>query len=380
MKNFIAGKYKKQFRNKESEYQSFSPSLINRDFDWHDKKIDVLLEQATRLLGELNAYSHLVPDVDFFIQMNVVREATKSSMIEGTRTGIDEAVLPREEIDPEKRDDWDEVQNYISALNSAISELKTLPLSMRLIRETHKKLLSGVRGERKNPGEIRQSQNWIGGSSLSDAFFIPPSHEEIPDLLTDIEKFWHNKSLHLPLVIKMGIIHYQFETIHPFLDGNGRVGRLLIALQLVESKILTAPTLYLSAFFEKNRSSYYDSLSMVRQNNDLEQWIKFFLNGIIDTASDSINTFKNIIDLRLRYEQKILSLGVRAKNAQKLINYMFSRPIVSSKSVQENVKIGLNTSNRLLKSLIDLQILEEVTGYSRNRLYVLRDYLNLFKK
>jgi len=301
-------------------------------------------------------------------------------MIEGTRTGIDEAVLPREEIDPEKRDDWEEVQNYISALNFAISELKTLPLSMRLIRETHKKLLSGVRGERKNPGEIRQSQNWIGGSSLSDAFFIPPSQEELPDLLTDIEKFWHNKSLHLPLVIKMGIIHYQFETIHPFLDGNGRVGRLLIALQLVESKILTAPTLYLSAFFEKNRSSYYDSLSMVRQNNDLEQWIKFFLNGIIDTASDSINTFKNIIDLRLRYEQKILSLGVRAKNAQKLINYMFSRPIVSSKSVQKNVKIGLNTSNRLLKSLIDLQILEEVTGYSRNRLYVLRDYLNLFQK
>ena len=186
--------------------------------------------------------------------------------------------------------------------------------------------------------------------------------------------------MHLPIVIKIGIIHYQLETIHPFLDGNGRVGRLLIALQLVESKILIAPTLYLSAFFEKNKSSYYDSLSMVRQNNDLEQWIKFFLNGIIDSASDCINTFKNIIDLRLRYEQKILSLGVRAKNAQKLINYMFLQPIVSSKLVQENVKIGLNTSNRLLKSLIDLQILEEVTGHSRNRLYVLRDYLNLFKK
>lgn len=380
MKNFIAGKYKRQLGDKESEYQSFSPSLINRDFDWHDKKIDVLLEQATRLLGELNAYSHLVPNVDFFIQMNVVREATRSSMIDGARIDIDEAVLPREEISPEKRDDWEEVQNYISALNFAIAELKTLPLNMRLLAEVHKKLFSGTRGERKNPGEIRQIQNWIGGSSLSDAFFIPPSYQELPDLLTDIEKFWHNKSLHLPIVIKIGIIHYQLETIHPFLDGNGRVGRLLIALQLVESKILIAPTLYLSAFFEKNKSSYYDSLSMVRQNNDLEQWIKFFLNGIIDTASDSINTFKNIIDLRLRYEQKILSLGVRAKNAQKLINYMFLQPIVSSKLVQENVKIGLNTSNRLLKSLIDLQILEEVTGHSRNRLYVLRDYLNLFKK
>ncbi|MDP3836891.1 MAG: Fic family protein [bacterium] len=380
MKKFAAGSYKKQLHNKEGEYKSFSPSFINRDFDWHDKVIDVLLEKATRLLGELNAYSYLVPDVDFFIQMNVVREATKSSMIEGTKTGIDEAVLPREEIDPEKRDDWEEVQNYISALNFAIFKLKTLPLSTRLIRETHDKLLSGVRGEYKNPGEIRRSQNWIGGSSLVDASFIPPSHDELPELLTDLEKFWHNGSLNLPVVIKMGIIHYQFETIHPFLDGNGRIGRLLIALQLVESKILTTPTLYLSAFFEKNRSSYYDSLSMVRKNGDLEQWIKFFLSGVIDTANDSIHTFKSIIELRLDYEQKILSLGIRAKNAQKLINFMYSRPILNSKSVQENLNIGLNTSNRLLKSLIDLQILEELTGHSRNRLYVLRDYLNLFKK
>jgi Fic family protein len=380
MKNFIAGKYKKQLKNKEYEYQSFSPFFINRDFDWHDKRIDVLLEQATRLLGELNAYSHLVPDVDFFIQMNVVREATKSSMIEGTRTGIDEAVLPREEIDPEKRDDWEEVQNYIQALNFAIAELKTLPLSMRLIRETHKKLLSGVRGEHKNPGEVRQSQNWIGGSSLSDAFFVPPSHEELPELLTDIEKFWHNKSLHLPLIIKMGIIHYQFETIHPFLDGNGRVGRLLIALQLVESKILTVPTLYLSAFFEKNRSSYYDSLSMVRKNNDLEQWIKFFLNGVIDTANDGINTFKSIIDLRLQYEQKILSLGIRAKNAQKLILHMFSKPIISIKSVEQTFGVSFNSASRLVNDLKELKILDELTGYSRNRLYVLRDYLNLFQK
>lgn len=380
MKNFVSGKYKKQFNKKEFGYDSFSPSVITRKFDWHDKKIDVLLEQATRLLGELNAYSHLVPDVDFFIKMNVVREATKSSMIEGTETGINEAVLPREEINPEKRNDWEEVQNYINALNFAILELETLPLSTRLIREIHKKLLSGVRGKHKSPGEIRKSQNWIGGSSLSDAFFISPSYEELPELLTDIEKFWHNRSLNIPLIIKIGIIHYQFETIHPFLDGNGRVGRLLIALQLVESKILTVPTLYISAFFEKNRSSYYDSLNMVRKNNDLEQWIKFFLNGVIDTAGDSINTFKKIIDLRQKYEQKILSLGVRAKNAQKLIEYMFSKPIINSKAVQENLDISLNTANRLLKSLIDLQIIEELTGYSRNRLYVLTDYLNLFKK
>lgn len=379
MKNFIAGKYKKQFKNEEFEYQSFSPSLINRSFDWHDNKIDVLLEQATRLLGELNAFSYLIPDIDFFIQMNVAKEATKSSMIEGTKTEIDEIVLPKEEIDPEKRDDWQEVQNYINALNFAINELKNLPLSTRLVKNTHKKLLSGVRGQYKNTGEIRKSQNWIGGSSLSNAFFIPPSFEELPELLTDLEKFWHNKNLNIPLIIKIGISHYQFETIHPFLDGNGRIGRLLITLQLVESKILTKPVLYLSTFFEKNRLSYYDSLNMVREKNNFEQWIIFFLNGIIYTANDAINTFKDIIDLRQKYEQKILSLGSRAKNAKKLLLFMFSRPIVNIKTVEQNLNISNNNANRLIKSFQDLNILQEKTGYSRNRLYYLKSYLDLFK-
>lgn len=374
MKNFKAGIYKKQ-----REYQSFSPSPINRDFEWKDKKIDVLHGEAMRLLGELNAYSALVPDVDFFIQMNVAKEAATSNMIEGTRTRIDEVVLPQEEINPEKRDDWSEVQNYIKAINFSINKLQKLPLSMRLLKEAHGILLSGVRGKYKTPGDLRKSQNWIGGSSLSDAFFIPPTWEEVPELLSDLEKFWHNKQIDVPVLIKTAITHYQFETIHPFLDGNGRLGRLLITLQLVDSRILTKPTLYLSAFFEKNRAAYYDSLTMVRQTNNLEQWVKFFLNGVIKTAQDGINTFRRIVTLRQKYDAKIMTLGARAKNAQRLLLFMFSRPVVNAKTAEKELEISFNSANRLLKALVDLKVINEMTGFSRNRLFVLYEYLDLFK-
>ena len=374
MKNFIAGKYRQQ-----REYRSFTPSFVNCPFAWGNPQINLLIEHAAKLLGELNAYAELHPDVNFSIPMNVVKEATYSNQIEGTKTELDEAVLPQGEIPPERRGDWQEVQNYIEAMNFAIAELPRIPLSMRLLKDAHKILMSGVRGKYKAPGEIRKSQNWIGGSTPSDALFVPPSPEEIPDLLSDLEKFWHNQSLQLPYLIKIAITHYQFETIHPFLDGNGRCGRLLIALQLIDAQILNKPVLYMSTFFEKYRNSYYNSFTQVRTENDLEQWITFFLKGITETAEHGIKTFKAIITLKREYDEKILLLRSRAKKAQKLLNFMYTEPIVSVNLVVEELNMNYPTANRLLKSLTELDVLKETTGYSRNRLFVLEKYLNLFR-
>lgn len=374
MKNFIAGKYRQQ-----REYKSFTPSFVNCSFIWEDPQINLLIEHAAVLLGELNAYAEIVPDVNFSVPMNVAKEATFSNQIEGTETELDEVVLPQAEIPPIRRDDWQDVQNYIEAMNFAIAELPKIPLSTRLLKDVHKILLSGARGKYKAPGEIRRSQNWIGGLSLADALFVPPSPEELPDILSDLEKFWHNQSLQIPTLIKIAITHYQFETIHPFLDGNGRCGRLLIVLQLIDAQILNKPILYASTFFEKNKVSYYNSLTRVRAANDMEQWIIFFLTGIVETTQHGLRTFKALMALRQEYDAKILTLGPRAKNAQKLLHLMYATPIVNTRSVEKRLDISFSSTNRLLKSLTDLGVLKETTGHSRNRLFVLEKYLNLFR-
>lgn len=372
--DFNAGKYAQQY-----QYKSFAPSKINLEWTWNDPKINALLADANNKLGGLNAFSLYVPDIDFFIAMHVIKEATTSSRIEGTRTGVDEALLSANEIDPERRDDWQEVQNYIKALNYSIEKLKDLPLSTRMLKEAHKILLEGVKGESKMPGEYRISQNWIGGATLKDAVFVPPHQTEISELMSDLENFIHNDKIEVPHLIRIAIAHYQFETIHPFLDGNGRLGRLMITLYLVTVGLLDKPTLYLSEFFEKKKSLYYDNLTFVRSSNNLSQWVKFFLVAVCETSDKGIKTFKEILRLKEKIEEeKLISLGKRIQNAKKLIGFLYRKPIINVKDVERLLGITTKPANGIISDFERLGILKEMTGYKRNRLFLFEDYYKLF--
>jgi Fic family protein len=375
MKNFRAGQYISQ-----GYYKIFQPSNINRQFQIDNMEILQLLSQADRELGRLDMFSKYIPNIELYISMHVLKEATQSSRIEGTQTKMDEALLDIEDIPVDKRNDWEEVQNYIRALEWSIDELKDLPISSRLIRKTHKILMQGVRGEQKQPGEFRTSQNWIGGASINDAMFIPPTHDKVTELMGDLEKFLHNDAIYIPELLKLGLAHYQFETIHPFLDGNGRVGRLLIPLYLVSKEILNKPILYLSDFFERNRKLYYDNLMIVREDSNITQWIKFFLVGIIETSRNGIKTFDGILQLQKQVDKKTQSLGSRSSKAKKVIDFLYEKPLINAEKASEIADISMPSAYKLITDLEKLQILKEVTGGQRGRAYVFEDYLNLFRK
>lgn len=370
---FHAGTWRQRY-----QYKSFEPVPVNHDWVWEDAIVNTLLEAANRALGELNAFSLIVPDIDLFIAMHVVKEAQTSSRIEGSQTGIDEALMSEEQILPEKRDDWREVRNYIDAVNSAIAELEHLPLSNRLLKQTHEVLMRGVRGEHKPPGEFRTSQNWIGGSGLTDAVFIPPHPEGVADLMSDLEAFWHNEAIVVPHLVRLAISHYQFETVHPFCDGNGRIGRLLIPLYLVSHGLLAKPSLYLSDYFERNRTSYYDALMRVRTANDLIHCVRFFLQGVAATATKGREVFRQVLTLRTEVEGAVLGLGKRAANARQLLNLLYRKPVVTAADVERALEVTTPTANALVRDFERLGLLREITGQQRGRVYGFDRYLRLF--
>ncbi len=374
MKNFKAGYYINQ-----GTYKSFQPNSIYKDWQVNDMQLINLLTQADRALGKLDMYSKYIPNIALFISMHIAKEATQSSKIEGTQTNMEEALMEKDDVSIEKRSDWEEVRNYIKAMNTAIENLKTLPFSSRLIKQAHKVLLQSVRGEYKMPGDFRTSQNWIGGPSITTATFVPPVHTSIQELMADIEKLVHEENGVLPDLLKIALIHYQFETIHPFLDGNGRIGRLMITLYLVDRKILEKPILYLSDFLEKNRTYYYDNLTRVREKNDLLHWFKFFLTGIIETANKSISTFDNIMQLEKQINQKLKTLGKRNTKAQLVINYMYEKPVINAQIVQKIIGSKNATAYSLIEDLVNLEIIKETTGNQRNRTYIFEDYVSLFR-
>jgi len=376
IKDFKAGKYRKGYK-----YDYFLPELINHSWVISDEKIQKRLESVSLRLGELNSFAKFVPNIDMFIQSYVMKEAVTSSRIEGTKTNIEDAFADKLDVDPEFRDDWTETAQYVKSLNFALLELKKIPLSNRLIKEVHKILLSHVRGKHKSPGEFRKTQNWIGGATLNDAVFVPPSAEDVGNLMSDIDKFIHNDKIYVPHLIKIAIVHYQFETIHPFLDGNGRTGRLLIPLYFVSVGVLEKPLLYISDFFEKHKSLYYDKLTFVREKNDLLGWILFFLDAVETTAIEAVQLLQDILALKERITtEKIPTLGRKTKNAQKLLEILFQKPIISAQVVTEMVGLTPKASNDLILDFIDLGILKEITGFKRNRIFAFREYLDILKK
>lgn len=340
-----------------------------------------LLSVADQALGRLDGAIQTLPDADLFVFMYVRKEAVLSSQIEGTQSSLNDVLAAEAEIlTPGQGRDVDEVLNYVRALNLGVSLLPSLPVSVRLIRELHRELLTGVRGQERSPGELRTSQNWIGpgGAGLREATFVPPPPHEVGQALTDWERFVHAED-ELPPLVKIGLAHAQFETIHPFLDGNGRVGRLLIGLLLSEREILHRPVLYLSHYFKRHRAAYYDALQSTRDSGDWEQWMEFFLRAVGSVAGEATSTARAIVDLRERHRRVITDeLGRGAGSALRVLESLYARPIVSVAAVQAVTGTTFQAANHLVSRLEGLGIVQEITGNARNRRFRYESYVRLF--
>lgn len=346
-----------------------------------DEKLYTTLSQADRALGRLDGSIQTLPAPDLFILMYVRKEAVLSSQIEGTQSSLDDLLEAEAQVLRTKRPrDVDEVINYVHAMNHGLARLKDLPVSVRLIREIHELLLSGVRGQERQPGELRQSQNWIGpfGGTLSTAVFVPPPPDEVPKAMSDLERFMHTDKT-TPILVKIGLVHAQFETIHPFLDGNGRVGRLLISFLLCERDILQKPVLYISHYFRQHRQKYYDKLQAIRDSGDWEGWLVFFLTAVTEVAHEATDTARRIVELRERDRACVTErFGRATSNGLKVLESLYSRPLISVNNIVELTDVSFMAANTLMKRFVESEILEEITGYSRNRLFRYSEYVDLF--
>jgi Fic family protein len=347
-----------------------------------DQEIWHLLSQADRALGRLDGATDALPNPDLFVFMYVRKEAVLSSQIEGTQASlIDVLEFESQALEPNNPQDVAEVVNYISAINYGLERLQEIPVSLRLIREIHQELMKGVRGAERNPGEFRRSQNWIGpaGCSLAEASYVPPPPHEMIQALNNLENFLHSPQP-MPTLIKVGLAHAHFETIHPFLDGNGRTGRLLITFLLCEQNILQRPLLYISFYFKKYRAEYYDRLQAVRDSGNWEDWLKFFLRGVYEVAQEAVATARGIVNLKEEHRQLVLSkMGRRSGNAIALLESLYFRPIFNVEHAEAVTNLSYPNANSLIKDLSDIGLLEEITGQKRNRAFSYAPYLAVFR-
>lgn len=340
-----------------------------------------LLSEADRALGRLDGSVHTLPNPDLFVAMYVRKEAVLSSQIEGTQSTLEDLLAAEAHVPAADRPtDVAEVVNYVAAMNHGLRRLTTLPVSVRLMREIHAELLRAGRGSRLTPGEVRRTQNWIGpaGGTLSQATFVPPPPGEVGPALAQLERFLHTED-DLPLLVKIGLAHTQFETIHPFLDGNGRVGRLLITLLLCERGVLRKPVLYLSYFFKRNRPRYYELLQSVRDEGDFEGWLAFFLRGVTEVSVEAADTARRILDLRERHRRAITDgLGRAAGNGHRVLDRLYEQPIMKVSDVQVLLGTTFAGANQIVQRLVDAKILDEITGQARHRRFQYAAYVRLF--